>query len=139
MVRMQNPNLVLLEAAINQLDELTDAMVFVGGCATGLLITDSGAPPIRATRDVDAIVQVFSYVEYNRLAEQLRGKGFKEAVDSNVISRWISEGVVLDVMPTNKSVFGFGNSWYESAAKNAQEITLTNLNKKIRVITAPNF
>jgi len=32
-------------------------MVFLGGCATGLLITDTAAPPIRVTRDVDAIVQ----------------------------------------------------------------------------------
>jgi len=139
MVRTQNPNLALLEATVNQLGELADAMVFVGGCATGLLITDSGAPPIRATKDVDAIVQVVSYVEYNRLAIRLRDKGFKEAVDSNVICRWVSGEVILDVMPTDKSVFGFGNSWYESAANNAHPIALNNLNKTIQVITAPYF
>jgi hypothetical protein len=36
----------------------------LGGCATGLLITDTAAPPIRVTRDVDAIVQVVSRGDY---------------------------------------------------------------------------
>jgi hypothetical protein len=40
-------------------------MVFLGGCATGLLITDPVAPPIRETQDVDAIVQVASFAGYH--------------------------------------------------------------------------
>lgn len=51
-----------------QLEELAQEMVFLGGCATGLLITDPAAPPIRATKDVDAIVQVVSPAEYYQLA-----------------------------------------------------------------------
>lgn len=60
MIKQKNPNLEILEYAVAQLGELADAMVFVGGCATGLLITDPAAPPIRITRDEDAIVQVVS-------------------------------------------------------------------------------
>ena len=56
MARTQNPNLDILTLAVDQLGTLTDDMVFLGGCATGLLITDPAAPPIRVTRDVDAIV-----------------------------------------------------------------------------------
>jgi len=55
-----NPNLEALSQAVEQLGELVDEMMFVGGCATGLLITDKAAPPIRITKDVDAIVQVSS-------------------------------------------------------------------------------
>lgn len=55
MRRVQNPNLQILEAAVEQLGPLADQMVFLGGCATGLLLTDTAAPPIRATKDVDAI------------------------------------------------------------------------------------
>lgn len=58
MTREQNPNIEILMFAVERLDELADEMVFLGGCATGLLITDDAAPPIRVTRDVDAIVQV---------------------------------------------------------------------------------
>lgn len=57
MARAQNPNLELLMMAVDQLGELTSELVFVGGRATGLLITDVAAPPIRITRDVDAIVK----------------------------------------------------------------------------------
>ena len=56
MARTQNPNLDILILAVDQLGTLTEEMVFLGGCATGLLITDPAAPPIRVTRDVDAIV-----------------------------------------------------------------------------------
>ena len=55
MSRVQNPNLEILTTAVEQLGELVDELVFLGGCATGLLITDPAAPPIRITRDVDAI------------------------------------------------------------------------------------
>lgn len=57
---MENPNLEILMLAIEQLGELADDMVFLGGCATGLLITDFAAPPIRVTKDVDAIIHVKS-------------------------------------------------------------------------------
>jgi len=56
MANVQNPNIELLLLAVNQLGDLVDEMAFIGGCATGLLITDAAAPPIRVTKDVDAIV-----------------------------------------------------------------------------------
>lgn len=49
MHRISNPNLEILEAVVELLDELVDRLVFLGGCATGLLLTDTAAPPIRAT------------------------------------------------------------------------------------------
>ncbi|RLA49906.1 MAG: hypothetical protein DRQ98_13560 [Gammaproteobacteria bacterium] len=53
-----NPNLIILELAVGALDSLADEMVFLGGCATGLLITDTAAPVIRVTKDVDVITEV---------------------------------------------------------------------------------
>lgn len=47
MARAQSPNLEILELAVERLGELADQMVFLGGCATGLLITDAAASPIR--------------------------------------------------------------------------------------------
>jgi hypothetical protein len=48
MARDQNPNLRILELAVERLGPLADEMVFLGGCATGLLLTDVAAPPIRS-------------------------------------------------------------------------------------------
>lgn len=76
MHRITNPNLEILEAAVELLDELIDQLVFLGGCATGLLLTDMAAPPIRATQDVDVITEVATMTEYYRLAERLNSRWF---------------------------------------------------------------
>lgn len=53
-----NPNIQILEAAVARLGTLAEKMAFVGGCTTGLLLTDPAASPVRATLDVDVIVEV---------------------------------------------------------------------------------
>lgn len=139
MSRVQNPNMEILMLAVNQLEELVDEMVFLGGCATGLLITDSASPSIRVTRDVDAIVQVATKREYYHLADKLREKGFAEDMsDDAPLCRWTSEDVVLDVMPTEPDILGFGNKWYAIAADNTFEYRFEN-GKSIQVVTAPYF
>ncbi len=71
MQRLNNPNLMILELAVSALGPLADDMVFIGGCATGLLITDLAAPVVRVTKDVDVITEVASLVAYHQLSEQL--------------------------------------------------------------------
>ena len=120
-----NPNLLILEMAVGALDSLADDMVFLGGCATGLLITDTAAPVIRATKDVDVITEVASLVDYHRLSGQLRGLGFTEDQSKDApICRWLGHGVILDVMPTEEKILGFGNQWYQPALENAMQINL---------------
>jgi hypothetical protein len=48
-----DPNLALLELIAAALGPLRERFVFVGGCTTGMLLTDIAAAPVRATRDVD--------------------------------------------------------------------------------------
>ena len=60
-----------------RLKRLLPEVVFVG-CTTGLLITDPAASPVRATDDVDVIVEVASYAEYARFSKRLRNLGFSE-------------------------------------------------------------
>ncbi|WP_197722158.1 hypothetical protein [Sulfuriflexus mobilis] len=125
--------------AVDQLGELADEMVFLGGCATGLLITDPAAPPIRVTRDVDAIVQVVSRADYYQLSEKLRARGFTEDIsDDAPICRWVADNIILDVMPIDTQILGFGNKWYAPAAANAKLIGLPT-GKKISMVSAPYF
>ena len=139
MARDQNPNLEILSLAVEQLGELADQMVFVGGCATGLLITDTAAPPIRVTRDVDAIVQVVSRADYYQLSEKLRARGFVEDTsDDAPLCRWVTENVILDVMPTDPRILGFGNKWYAPAAEKAGKVQLSS-GQSIRLVSAPYF
>jgi predicted nucleotidyltransferase len=139
MARAQNPNLEILELAVEQLGELADQMVFLGGCATGLLMTDAAAPPIRVTRDVDAIVQVASLAEYHQLADKLRERGFREDTsDDAPLCRWTTNMVILDVMPTDSSILGFANRWYDSAIEHAEWIQLPS-GRSIRMVSSAYF
>lgn len=135
----QNPNIELLLLAVNQLGDLADEMVFIGGCATGLLLTDAAAPPIRATKDVDAIVQVSTKADYYKLSERLRQQGFIEDTRYDApLCRWVTENITLDVMPTEADILGFGNKWYAAAMDNA--VTIRLLDKiDIRMVSAPYF
>lgn len=58
---------------------MLDELVFVGGCTTGLFITDPAAGGIRPTKDVDVIVDVTSYGKYASLSEWLRTLGLAVA------------------------------------------------------------
>lgn len=139
MARSQNPNLEVLRLAIKHLGELADEFVFVGGCATGLLITDSAAPPIRPTFDVDAIVELSSKAEYYRLSKMLRQRGFKEDTRKGApLCRWVIDTLVLDVMPTDAKIIGFSNPWYAAAVTSAQETKLPS-GETLRLISAPYF
>jgi hypothetical protein len=53
---MANPNLQLLTDAAKLLEPILGELVFVGGCATALLISDTAAD-VRPTFDVDAIAE----------------------------------------------------------------------------------
>ena len=64
--------MAILSIVAGRLGPLLPKVVFLGGCAAGLLITDQAAAPIRATRDVDLIVEILSLTDYHHLEESLR-------------------------------------------------------------------
>ena len=105
---MTNPNLALLEEAVELLEPLLNELVFVGGCATGLLVTDPAAAGIRPTVDVDAITDVTSYAQYATLSERLRALGLKEdASEGAPTCRWRRRNLILDILPTDERILGF--------------------------------
>jgi predicted nucleotidyltransferase len=139
MHRAANPNLEIMEIAVARLGILAEELVFLGGCATGLLITDPLAPPIRATKDVDVISEVASLIDYHRLSKRLRELGFSEDQSPDApICRWRAVGILLDVMPTHPEILGFGNVWYQPAFDAAEWGALPS-GKKIRLVSAPYF
>ncbi len=139
MARATNPNLRILETAVRRLGPLVEDMVFVGGCATGLLLTDPAVPPVRVTTDVDVIVEIASHLEYRELSDKLRCQSFSEDTSPEpLICRWEKEDTVLDVMPTERNVLGFANEWYREAFREAAQYELPS-GMSIRMVTAPYF
>jgi len=114
-------------------------IVFVGGCATGLLVTDPGAVPVRRTHDVDVIAEIASYAEYTIFSERLWGLGFQEdAREGAPLCRWKYQRLLPDVMPLDANILGFSNHWYADALRTATVVCLPG-NLTLRAITAPYF
>ena len=125
---MNDPNIHLLEAAAKLLQPLLDDLVFVGGCVTGLLITDPAAFGIRPTKDVDAITEVGSYAAYAKLSDRLRQLGLTEDhTEGAPICRWRHGDLIIDVMPTDERILGFSNRWYAPAIESAHHLEIAGL------------
>jgi hypothetical protein len=59
-----NPNIAILEVVAAALGSLKNEVVFVGGCAAGLLLTEVRAESIRQTEDVDLVVSALTTQDY---------------------------------------------------------------------------
>jgi hypothetical protein len=105
---MRDPNLDQLIAAAAALRPLLPELVFVGGCVTGLLITDKAAGEPRGTIDVDAIAEITLYSQYAKFGDRLRSLGFREDTSERApLCRWVQGGMILDVMPLDENILGF--------------------------------
>ena len=136
---MRDPNLDQLIAAAAALRPLLPELAFVGGCVTGLLITDEAAGEPRGTIDVDAIAEITSYAQYAEFGDRLRGLGFHEDTSEGApVCRWIRGGMILDVMPLDEKILGFSNRWYR-AAMEASVTKKLGGDLEIRMVTAPYF
>jgi predicted nucleotidyltransferase len=134
-----DPNLALLELIAEALGPLRERFVFVGGCTTGMLVTDIAAAPVRVTRDVDVIVEVLTLADYHALERELERAGFSHDRSPEApICRWIFGTSLLDVMPTDERVLGFSNRWFTQAIRTAESMELPS-GRMIRVVTPPLF
>lgn len=138
-MRADDPNLPNLRAIAAAIGVLSDRVVFVGGATAGLLVTDPAAEIVRATKDVDAIVEA-GLGEFHRIAEQIVARGFVHDVESGVVCRWIhrESGLAFDLMPIDPRVLGFSNRWYRYAVESAERVDLGE-GMTIRCVTAPAF
>lgn len=136
----QDRLLVMLDQTAQALGpDILSNSAFVGGCVVGLLLTDDFTKEqVRATDDVDLIVDVLNYAEYHNLSEELRSRGFKESMQDDIQCRWRLGELIVDVMPTDEKILGFTNRWYSAAIASAEWFTLPN-GSRIRIVSPPYF
>jgi hypothetical protein len=97
----------MIKQVAEGLGPLRPKVVFLGGSATGFHITDKAEPEIRATKDVDIIVEVASRVDYHQLENTLRELGFFQKMqEDDPLCRWYINDVIVDVMPTDEGILG---------------------------------
>jgi len=134
-----DPNLALLVGMAQAMGPLCDQVVFVGGCATGLLIDNTKLMDVRPTEDVDAIVEVATLAGYHALAEQLMQRGFKQTMADNTPPfRWYWNRMQLDLVPLDERVLGFANRWYRAGFAAAVQRPVAD-GLVLRHLSAPYF
>lgn len=135
----RDPNVRLVEVVAQALGELCDELVFVGGCAAGLLCTSPNAPPPRVTFDVDVVAEVAALAAYHALEKRFASLGFARDMSPDApICRWRLGEVQVDLMPADERILGFANRWYPLAIAGASAVTLPG-GRQIRLISAPAF
>lgn len=77
-MRMQpdKDNIARLKEVSQGLEELNSQVVFVGGCVAQLYATDEVATEPRPTMDVDLVVGLSSYKEYNEFYDLYMARDF---------------------------------------------------------------
>lgn len=138
-MRATDPNLPHLRRIAEALGDLRERVVFVGGAVAGLLVTDPLAEAVRATRDVDAVIQA-DWIGFHHVETQVQQLGFVRDAGSEVICRWIhkASGLLFDLMPVEPEVLGFSNRWYPYAVASAERIDL-GAGLTIRMVSAVAF
>ncbi len=135
----KRPNLAMVELVAEALGPLRKRLVFVGGCAVDLLLTDVAAAPSRVTYDVDLVVQVAALSGYHALEAEFAGLGFKRDISQEApICRWRLGELKVDLMPADSRILGFANRWYPMVVETAQRVSLPS-GSSIHLITAPLF
>ena len=119
---------MLLEVATALGPDLRRQMTFVGGCTTGLLLTDAFTrEQVRSTDDVDLIVHVMGPIGFARLQETLGTRGFRvspqeDDEDFPVCAMKLGD-LRVDFMPDDDSL-GFTNLWYRDAMSTSSSYEL---------------
>ena len=134
----EDPNLSVVSLVAHALGDLRNEFMLVGGCAVGLLITDTARPPVRQTVDVDMVAEVTSVVDFYKALEPLKRTGFSEDHTADHMCRWRKGELILDVMPSHAVLGHSVNRWYAEAVKAPQKVVLPS-GEAIYVITAPIF
>jgi len=120
---------MLIEVAEALGPKLCKQVAFVGGCTTGLFLTDDFTlEQVRATGDVDVIVGVVDTASFARLQAQLRELGFQESLDNDdPICAMRLGSLRVDFMPDDERILGFSNRWYKDALSSADDYQLTDV------------
>jgi predicted nucleotidyltransferase len=138
-VKPKHPNVAKLELVAYALGDLRERLLFVGGCAVDLLLTDTAAAPSRVTYDVDLVAQVAALAGYHQLEKEFVRLGFKRDMSEDApICRWRLGHLEVDLIPSDTSVLGFANLWYPLAVQTVQLVVLPS-GTTIRLIAAPVF
>ena len=135
-----HPNILNIIAVATALEPLGQDVVFVGGATTLLYADDAELGEVRATEDVDCLVELASLNGYHLLEEKLRLIGFKNSSDPSApICRWKLGNLTVDMMPTEGAILGFSNIWYIPGFAKREKLAIRGSDTEIYILKPEYF
>ena len=125
MSELSNKERVLKIAAA--LEELNAKVVYVGGSVVQFYASDQGAANPMTTFDVDCVVDLTSYIEYNAFEEELYGKNFSNDTSEGApICRFLFDDEIVDFMPKVDTGIGESNRWYPMGVEHKRPFSINS-------------
>jgi hypothetical protein len=108
--------LAAMKAVAERLDGLGLDYAFLGGSVVGLLLDHPELSPVRATDDVDVVIEVVSQARYAAVEQKLRSLKFDHDMRSGAPRcRWVLGNLTVDIMPAEGDFLGLNTAWFPEA------------------------
>lgn len=130
----------VLRGVVHDLGPFHDEMVFTGGLVLSLYFELEPSTRLRPTYDADAVVACASYTRWAALQAELMKVGILPVSepDAPICRMRTPKGYLLDVMPLDPGVLGFGNPWFRPGFEKAIAQPLGE-DVTIRIFPAPYY
>jgi len=130
-------NIAVVAEVAEALNEIKEAMVFVGGAVVSLYTDDPAADEIRPTGDIDMTINLLNFVEWTKMQERLADLGFSPDPNGHAICSYLYKGISVDIMPSEDGHLGPSNKWYKVGFNNLWTTKVEN--EEIKILSAPCF
>jgi len=128
-----------LDIVAEGLEKLSKPVVFVGGSTVPLYLDPELRIDARPTKDVDIVVEAITWMDYQKIEDELRKFEFKDPlVPGGPRCRRVYKGITVDVMPTADAGMGFSTKWYPEGFTSAVPFKLPS-GREIKIFSVGYF
>ncbi|MEO7414819.1 MAG: hypothetical protein ABIZ81_15850 [Opitutaceae bacterium] len=117
---MAEAPIAAMKAVAERLDGLGLDYAFLGGAVVSLLLDHPELSPVRATDDVDVVIEVVSQARYAGIEQKLRALKFDHDMRQGAPRcRWVLGNLIVDIMPADGHFLGLNTAWFREALASA--------------------
>lgn len=128
-----------LDIVAEGLEKFSKPVVFVGGSTVPLYLDPELRMDARPTKDVDIVVEAITWMDYQKIEDELRKFGFKDPlIPGGPRCRRAYKGITVDVMPTEDAGMGFSTKWYPEGFASAIPFKLPS-SREIKIFSVGYF
>ena len=113
-------------------------VAFVGGVIIELYLPATPELEMRATTDVDCVIEAATIGPMHKIEQRLRDLGFtNDMSDGAHLCRWKYGNTTVDIMPADEQGYGSSNRWYNEGLRTKKSFSLDGI--QIWIFPLPVF